>query len=181
MLGPTGALVDPASNSTVGANGINAEGYIDIPFTVPSGSSLDPTTMPNLLGTFTLTGATGFSIDAAQAPVLVSHVDGSHTWVYRFWTTGSYTSGTVQVVFNPGTFTGPVAPSNFTVDGVATPNIHHVDVQLTPTTGNTIDACVDRRHRSGARAFRPGRGRRARSSSTRRRRSCPAPRRTATT
>ncbi len=140
VLGPTGALVDPASNSTVGANGINAEGYIDIPFTVPSGSSLDPTTMPNLLGTFTLTGASGFSIDAAQAPVLVSHVDGSHTWVYRFWTTGSYASGTVQVVFNPGTFTGPVAPSNFTVDGVATPNIHHVDVQLTPTTGNTIDA-----------------------------------------
>ena len=139
VLGPTGALVDPASNATVGANGMNGEGYIDIPFTVPSGSSLDPTTMSNLAGTFTLSGATGFSIDTTQAPVLVLHADGSHTWVYRFWTTGAYTSGTVQVVFNPGTFTGPVAPANFIVDGVATPNIHHLDVQLTPTAGNTID------------------------------------------
>ena len=124
--------------------GLNGEGYIDIPFTVSSGSSLDPTTMSNLAGTFTLSGATGFSIDTTQAPVLVLHADGSHTWVYRFWTTGAYTSGTVQVVFNPGTFTGPVAPANFIVDGVATPNIHHLDVQLTPTAGNTIDlASID--------------------------------------
>ena len=79
--------------------------------------------------------------------MLVSHTGSS--WVYRYWTTGAYTSGSVAITFLPGgygftdgstsTFTGPVNPVSFTVDGVATPNIHYLDVTLTPTSGDTLD------------------------------------------
>ena len=83
----------------------------------------------------------------SQAPVLISQ--SGNTVVYRYWTTGAYTSGSVSITFLTGgygftdgtksTFTGPSAPVNFTVDGVATPNIHYVDVQLTPTAGDSLD------------------------------------------
>jgi hypothetical protein len=70
--------------------------------------------------------------------VLISQV-GSVS-VYRYWTTGAYASGTVEIDFLSGSpFTGPVAPVNFMVDGVATPNLHYIDVQLTPTAGDTLD------------------------------------------
>ena len=72
-----------------------------------------------------------------------------NTWIFRYWTTGTYVSGDVTIGFVPGsygftdaslsTFVGPVAPINFTVGGVATPNIGYVDVQLTPTAGDTLD------------------------------------------
>src|SRR6266851_4704870 len=81
-----------------------------------------------------------------QTPVQVS-AQGSPL-VYRFWTVGSYTSGDVQITFKLGkvhftnnttsSFTGPVLPVNFTVDGVATPNIHYLDVQLKATAGDVI-------------------------------------------
>src|SRR5207249_2503091 len=93
-------------------------------------------------------GATGFALDPNQKiPVLVSQ--SGNTSVYRFWTVGSYAAGDVQVSFvagkvrfnettTPSSFTGPVSPVNFTVDGVATPNLHYLDVQLTPTSGDVI-------------------------------------------
>ena len=89
-----------------------------------------------------------FSIDTTKAPVFVG-TDGPNTSIFRYWTTGTYTSGTVQITFIAGsygftdgstnTFTGPVAPEHFTVDDVATPNLHYVDVQLTPTNGDSLD------------------------------------------
>ena len=152
VLGPTGALVSPVSDSTVGANGLNGEGYLDVPFVAPAGSTIDPSTIANASSVFGISGAAGFSIDTTKAPVLVSQT--GNTSVYRYWTIGAYTSGTVEITFINGgysfvgggtsTFIGPVAPVNFTVDGVATPNIHYLDVQLTPTGGDTLDlASID--------------------------------------
>ena len=147
VLGPTASLQNPGSGAAVGAAGLNGEGYIDVPFTAPSGETLDPTTITDASTVFTLSGASGFTVDATKAPVLVSHTGSS--WVYRYWTTGAYTSGSVSITFQTGgygftdgsrsTFVGPVNPVNFTVDGVATPNIHYLDVALTPTSGDTID------------------------------------------
>ena len=147
VLGPTATLAGPASDSTTGANGLDTEGYIDVPFNVPVGSMLDTTTIANASAVFTISGATGFTVDPTKAPVFISQT--GNTVVYRYWTIGSYTSGTVEITFlnggygfvggPPSTFLGPVAPVNFTVDGVATPNIHYIDVQLTPTAGDTLD------------------------------------------
>ena len=137
-LGPTASLMDPGSDSTVSPVGLNDEGYIDVPFTLSAGGTLDPSTIANASTVFTLSGSNGFAIDDTKAPVLISQV-GSVS-VYRYWTTGAYTTGTVEIDFLPGSpFTGPVAPVNFMVDGVATPNLHYLDVQLTPTAGNTLD------------------------------------------
>jgi hypothetical protein len=145
VLGPTAKLVDPADGVVVGANQLNVRGYIDIPFVAPTGLTVDPTTISKVDFTLGGSGAAGFSIDD-QSPVQVSQ-QGS-TSVYRFWTKGTYSTGDVQVTFISGkvgfsdhttsSFTGPVAPGNFTVGGVATPNLHYLDVQLKPTAGDVI-------------------------------------------
>ena len=70
VLGPTGALLNPGSNSTVGATTLNGEGYLDVPFTAPAGSTIDASTIANASTVFTLSGATGWSIDTTKAPVL---------------------------------------------------------------------------------------------------------------
>jgi hypothetical protein len=147
-LGPTATLVDPLSNQNVSSVALNGEGYIDVPFTLASGT-LDPATIADPTGVFTISGAgaTGWQIDTTKAPLLISQT--GSTWVYRYWTVGAYTTGSVQITFASGSpFAGPVAPVNFTVGGVATPNLHHLDVQLTPTSGDTIDSStvVDTQH-----------------------------------
>src|SRR5205823_3512469 len=110
--------------------------------------TLDATSVTSDAITLGGPGAAGFALDPNQkTPVLVSQA--GNTWVYRFWTVGSYTGGDVQISFvagkvrfnettTPSSFTGPVSPVNFTVDGVATPNLHYLDVQLKPTSGDVI-------------------------------------------
>src|SRR5262249_16587905 len=88
-------------------------------------------------------GAAGWSIDTTNAPVQLA---GTNT--FRYWTIGAYTSGTVSITFISGsygftdnsasTFTGTVAPANFTVDGTATPNIHYLAVHLAPPDPRSI-------------------------------------------
>ena len=121
MLGPTGSLVGPAGGAVVGLTGLNSAGYIDVAFTAPGGQTLDPSTITDAGAEFTILGATGFSIDTTKTPVFVGPA-GSNTSIFRYWTTGTYTSGTVQITFIAGsyggagwtnTFTGPVAPENF--------------------------------------------------------------------
>ena len=148
VLGPTAALADPASNSTASPNTLNLEGYLDVAFTAPAGKTIDSSTITDAGAEFTLsgTGTAGWSLDTTMAPILVS--TNGNTSVYRYWTTGAYTSGTVSITFIPGsygftdgttsTFTGPVSPQSFTVDGVATPNVHYLDVLLTPTSGDSL-------------------------------------------
>ena len=95
----------------------------------------------------------------AKAPVLVSHVDGN-TWVYRYWTTGSYTSGTVEVTFVSGLRLHPGARSS----ARSRRQLHRRrrrDAEH-PSRRRPADAdgrqhdrrVVDHRHRSGVRALR---------------------------
>ena len=147
--GPQRLAREPGSGAVVGTNAIDTEGYLDVAFTAPAGKTIDPATITDATQEFTLsgTGTADWSIDTTKAPILVS--TSGNTSVYRYWTTGTYTSGTVSITFDTGsygftdnstsTFTGPVAPTSFLVDGVATPNIHYVDVLLTPTSGDSLD------------------------------------------
>ncbi|HMC68184.1 MAG TPA: hypothetical protein VKJ07_03430, partial [Mycobacteriales bacterium] len=110
LVGPTSKLVDPDGTTTivgpndgsiVGANQVNALGYIDVPFVAPAGLTLDATSVTSDAITLGGPGAAGFALDPNQKiPVLVSQ--SGNTWVYRFWTVGSYTGGDVQVSFVAG-------------------------------------------------------------------------------
>src|SRR5262249_36804722 len=147
VQGPTATLAGPDANAVASPTTLNSEGYLDVPFSVPAGKTIDPATVTDAEAEFTLSGAgtAGWSIDTTKAPV---QLPGTNT--FRYWTTGAYTSGTVSITFVSGsygftdnstsTFTGTVAPANFTVDGTATPNIHYLDVQFAPTSGDTLDA-----------------------------------------
>ena len=118
VLGPTAALAGPMPNSGVGSDALDLEGYLDVAFTAPAGKTIDPATVTDTADAeFTLSGSgtAGWSIDATKAPILVS-TSGS-TDVFRYWTSGTYTSGTVSITFIQGsygftdgttsTFTGP--------------------------------------------------------------------------
>src|SRR5262249_32005010 len=134
VLGPTGALADPADGSSLGGAAIGNRGYLDVAFVAPRTTERDLSTGPDVDPESTRSGYTGtFTIDTTKAPVFIGKKS-ANTWVFRYWTVGTYVSGSVQIAFTPGsygftnsttsTFVGPVAPENFLVDGVATPNIH---------------------------------------------------------
>ena len=126
------------------------------------------------LGTFTLSGATGFTHRHGAGAGARLAADGSHTWVYRYWTTGSYTSGTVQVVFNPGTLHRPGRAGQ--LHRRRRRDAEHPPPRRPADADGRRHARprVDRRHRARAHALRPGRRPASRSSPTPRRRSCRA-------
>ncbi|HET6548786.1 MAG TPA: calcium-binding protein, partial [Solirubrobacter sp.] len=148
VLGPTANLVGPTHQSTTGPHFLNDRGYLDVGFVLPGGKTLDRSTVTDLDPEFTLNSGLAFVLDATQAPQFLRE-DGS-TVYFRYWTRGSYGSGQVTITFLSGSFgfadgtlssaTGSVAPTDFLVDGVATPNIGYIDVQLGPTAGDVLDA-----------------------------------------
>ena len=114
----------------------------------PAGKTLDRSTVTDLDPEFTINSGLGFAIDSTQAPLFLRE-DGN-TVFFRFWTRGAYTTGAVTVTFLNESFgftdgtlssaTGSTTPTDFTVGGVATPNITYIDIQLGATAGDTLDA-----------------------------------------
>ncbi|HEX6131015.1 MAG TPA: hypothetical protein VF044_04745, partial [Actinomycetota bacterium] len=148
VLGPTATPVDPPGGSATGPRELNDRGYVDVPFVVPGGKQLDHATVTDegfeiVLGG---PGAAGLVLHG-EAPVLVA--TNGNTFVYRYWTRGTYTGGDLTISFLPGSFAfvdgspndfvGPVAPESFLVGGVATPNLGWLDAQLAPTAGDELD------------------------------------------
>src|SRR5918994_2440180 len=149
VLGPTANLVSPADQATVGARVLNDRGYIDVGFVLPAGKTLDRATVTDLAPEFSLnTSGLTFFLDGTQAPLFLRE-DGN-TVFFRYWTRGSHTSGAVSITFLPlefgftdGTLSsaaGSTTPTDFTIGGVATPNITYIDVQLGATAGDALDA-----------------------------------------
>ena len=88
------------------------------------------------------------SLDATQAPLFLRQV--GSTLFFRYWTKGTYTSGALTITFQPGSYgflsgagtttsTAQSTPTDFTVGGIATPNIGYLDVQLAATAGTELD------------------------------------------
>src|SRR5207253_546256 len=109
VLGPTGALVDPADGAVLGARELNDRGYVDVPFVVPGGKTLDTASITDV-ATYDENGALlsdgleitlggGFTgqlvLDRDRAPVLVGQT--GNTYVYRYWTRGTYTGGNLTI------------------------------------------------------------------------------------
>ena len=174
--GPTASLQSPPAGATVGPASLDNQGYIDVPFVVPTGDTIVPSTVTN--GSITLGG--GFTgtlalntLSTAQAPLQVG-VTGT-TYTFRFWTTGNYGSGSVTVTYVSGgwsytdgtvnSFAGPVAPVNLTVGATTTPNVSWIDLLISPAAGDQLISGASPRaplhaRRPGRRGVAPRRSRR---------------------
>ncbi len=156
VLGPTGTLGDPGDQASTGPQNLNGRGYLDVGITAPAGKTLDLATVYDEAAEFTLKGAggtalAGLQLDAGQTPLLLRRT--GNTWFFRYWTRGTYTSGPVTIDFTPGGYgftdatvtdgAADTTPVDFTVGGVATPNIGWLDVILAPTSaGQLVTATI---------------------------------------
>ena len=173
MLGPTGTLGDPGDQASTGPQNLNGRGYLDVGITAPAGKTLDLATVYDDAAEFTLKGAggtalAGLQLDAGQTPLLLRRT--GNTWFFRYWTRGTYTSGPVTIDFTPGGYgftdatvtdgAADTTPVDFTVGGVATPNIGWLDVILAPTSAGELVTVDDHGRRGGVLALGHGRGHR---------------------
>ncbi|HLQ76232.1 MAG TPA: hypothetical protein VK210_02700, partial [Terriglobia bacterium] len=140
--GPTGSIRGPTNGGTIGLLAQNKRGFIDVTFGFPdikaeSVFDLDPE--------FTIVAGAGYSLvlDNSQEPVLISQNATGST--FRFWTIGSYDSGTVTVSLLPnsiqnsaGAFINTTGVT-LTVGTPATANITYIDVNYKATEGNVLD------------------------------------------
>ena len=132
---------------------LNDRGFIDVAFVAPAGKEIDLATITDAAPEFDLVGPSTLSVDATQAPVLVSRV--GQTWTFRYWTLGSLASGQSLTVrfkttdaatgfaYTDGTvntFEGPVAPVNLTVGSTTTPNVSWIDLLINPAAGDQLIA-----------------------------------------
>ena len=156
VLGPTGTLGDPGDQASTGPQNLNGRGYLDVGITAPAGKTLDLATVYDEAAEFALKGAggtalAGLQLDAGQTPLLLRRT--GNTWFFRYWTRGTYTSGPVTIDFTPGGYgftdatvtdgAADTTPVDFTVGGVATPNIGWLDVILAPTSaGQLVTATI---------------------------------------
>ena len=122
--------------------------YLRFPGHRPPKAFSTPPTDDDLGREFTIVAAgTGASyaieLDDTQVPVLIGQTDSSST--FRYWTTGSYTSGTVSVALAANSISntdGEVIDTDgivLTVNDPTTVNLTYIDVRYKATEGNVLD------------------------------------------
>ena len=141
VQGPTADLVDPGAGAIVGAGALNNRGYIDVTFN-PGVKTIDETTIVDPEAEFTLHAGSfvgTLALDPDQAPVRLGT---TNTW--RYWTTGTVTSGTPVLDWIADSFgftdhstSGTVPSQNADTSGTT---IHYLDVRFTPTAGDALGA-----------------------------------------
>ena len=158
VLGPTGDLTNPSNGAITGLGALNGRGYIDVTFTVATGKTLDETTITDLDPEFTISSTSTLgdtvtgqvALDATQAPVRLTPTGSA----FRYWTKGHWTSaGDLVVTFLAGSYgyldgsTESSTPTrnadNFRAPGVPTTEVSYLDVQLSPTSGDALNAITD--------------------------------------
>ncbi|MGZ6715887.1 MAG: hypothetical protein ACXVFG_14140, partial [Gaiellaceae bacterium] len=158
VLGPTADLTNPSNGAITGLGAINGRGYIDITFTVATGRTLDEATITDSDPEFTISSTSTLgdtvtgqvALDTSQAPVRLT----PNANTFRYWTKGHWTStGNLTVTFLTNSYgytdsstevgTPTVAADNFRGSGVPTTEVSYLDVQLSPTFGDTLNAITD--------------------------------------
>ncbi|MGV2335231.1 MAG UNVERIFIED_CONTAM: hypothetical protein LVR18_14335 [Planctomycetaceae bacterium] len=92
------SLLDPQPGTPISAATLNQRGWLEVRFTSPAGTTLDPATITDTAAEFTLLGNAAQNVVVSGIPVAVSGSPG----VYRYSFTGSFSSGPVEVVFSSG-------------------------------------------------------------------------------
>ena len=152
VTGTIGSITGPQDGGAIGLASQNSRGFLDVTFGFLEGQTPDLASIYDLEPEFAINPATGgasysIALDATQAPVLVAHVDGSTTWTFRYWTTGSYTSGAVTVSLIAGAirFTNgalSTATDTLTIAAPASANVGYLDVNYQPVSGFELDVAT---------------------------------------
>jgi hypothetical protein len=139
--GPTGSIQGPQDGGSIGILSQNSRGFIDVTFGFPG---IDPESVFDLAAEFTIVAAAGHSleVDNDQVPVLISQDAGSAT--FRYWTIGTYTSGTVTLALQADSIEDEegsidTAGITLTVADPTTANLSYIDVRYRATEGNVLD------------------------------------------
>ena len=146
-------LQDPVNGGITGRPSSTTAASSTSPSSRRPARTIDLATITDAAPEFDLVGPSTLTIDATQAPVLVSRV--GQTWTFRYWTLGSLASGQSLTVrfkttdaatgfaYTDGTvntFEGPVAPVNLTVGSTTTPNVSWIDLLINPAAGDQLIA-----------------------------------------
>jgi parallel beta-helix repeat protein len=122
---PSVRLVDPPNGALLTAaqvQPLNTRGYIDIVYTANSGSAIDAASIRDQAPEFTLSGP-GAGVDVGGAGYLLSN------GAYRYYFTGTFKPGAVNVNFVPNSFNDSAgnmnvaSTSTFTVPGATAPTL----------------------------------------------------------
>ncbi|HEX9569566.1 MAG TPA: hypothetical protein VF987_07795, partial [Rhodospirillales bacterium] len=99
VQGPTVKLAGPNNGGAIGIQSINNRGFIDVQIVVPAGKQLDVDSVTDEGPEFTISAPSDGSIvvDDSETPVLLG-VSGN-TYTFRYFVTGTYTSGNVELSF----------------------------------------------------------------------------------
>ncbi|MBV5331798.1 hypothetical protein JZU69_05435, partial [bacterium] len=102
VVGTTASVTGPADGGLIGLASQNNRGFLDVTFGFPSGKSLSLDTIYDLGAEFTIDSASGHTLqlDGTQAPVQIKQ--NGNTYTFRYFTLGTYTSGTVTVTLLAG-------------------------------------------------------------------------------
>ena len=98
---PAAAPGNPSPGAVVNQETINSRGYIDIDFSDSGGSGLNHASIIDTGPEFRLSGAGAGGVVIDGSPMLVSGTVGT----YRYWFTGSFGIGVIQVAFQAGSWT----------------------------------------------------------------------------
>jgi hypothetical protein len=148
---PTPTLAGPRTGDNVSLAEINERGFIDVPFTVPDGHRLDEASILDVQPEFDVSvtgGAAGdyVKLDETQPPLLID----ANTHTYRYWVRGRVSAGaTVSITYLEGKWAtfdatgksvGCAATSQTVANAVNTIGTGYLDVLLTPTANQQVDA-----------------------------------------
>mgnify|MGYP003335184183 CR=1 FL=1 len=97
-------LADPAINSQVNADLLNKRGFFDVVLPLSGFAQIDISSVTDLDPEFDVTASQGvdFRIDGTQAPVFLGEASGGYK--FRYWYTGTYEPGQVQLTLKAGSF-----------------------------------------------------------------------------
>ncbi|MEN9554493.1 MAG: hypothetical protein RLZZ232_779, partial [Planctomycetota bacterium] len=151
VIGAVGALAGPSQD----VKDLNARGYLNFEFSPTLNATIDEASIADTDPEFTLIGSAASAVTINGDPV--KQEDG--TWRYFF--TGQFTTGSVQVLFNEGSFTDsagnqnlgssvqlrvegataiPLFPANATPASLELLNDRKwFEIQFKAASGNTID------------------------------------------
>ncbi|HTD67964.1 MAG TPA: hypothetical protein VK846_15675, partial [Candidatus Limnocylindria bacterium] len=147
VQGATGSIQGPQDGGSIGILTQNNRGFIDVTFgfldlDLESIFDLDADEngLPTHLPEFTLSDP-AIQLDGRQLPALISQT--ASTYTFRYWVSGSYTSGPLTATLIPGRFTmnGNLSTSTDTLN-IANPNtvnLTYIDVRYRATDGYVLD------------------------------------------
>jgi hypothetical protein len=143
------SLAEPTPGASADADALNNRGWFDVTFPLNGNDAIDVASITDLDPEFTVVAPNGvtFELDNSRAPVRIGGTGNT----FRYWYTGNFTEGTLQLTAIAGSFNyldaaneptpneaGAMTPVTVTAAGNST----WIDIGFTTAGGVAIDAAT---------------------------------------